>query len=168
QLPVQTTETIAPVSPSIQTEFEIIQSGLEKLGVAVSLQTVSSQLLGEQYGHPKISPPYTIGLTWCPDWPDPYNQIVVAAFTSLDGMWAGMNLTNINSILYNISYETNPTLQLQQLRYIYNFTYYYAPYAYTPNPDTYLFTQPYVKGMVYNAIIGYSYNTFYYASTGAS
>ncbi|MEM3671276.1 MAG: ABC transporter substrate-binding protein [Thermoprotei archaeon] len=162
-LPVQTAVTVTPISPSLQAEFEVIQSGLNQLGISLALKPVTSTLLGEEMVHANTSPTYTVGLTWCPDWPDPYNQVVVAAFTVFDGMWAWMNVPKTNSILYNISYETNSSLQFNQLRYIYNFTYYYAPYAYVPNPDVYLFVQPYVQGLVYNPIIGYWYNSVYYS-----
>ncbi|MEM3671230.1 MAG: ABC transporter substrate-binding protein, partial [Thermoprotei archaeon] len=159
--PAQTFQAIAPITASTQVQIEIIEAGMKALGIPFTVQPVTSTVYSEETTKASTSPQYT-DLGWCPDWPDPYNQIVYAAWTTGDSVAAWMNVPKINAILDNISYETNPAQQLAQLKYVYNFTYYYAPYAWLPNPDTYYFVQPYVKGFVYNAIVGYFYDTMYY------
>ncbi|MEM3671150.1 MAG: ABC transporter substrate-binding protein [Thermoprotei archaeon] len=164
--PAQVFQTIAPITPSTQLEIEIIDSGFKALGIPISVQPVTATVASEELT-PNSTPPIGLG-AWGPDWADPYNQLVLAAYTTFDGLGAWMNVSSINKILYNISYETNPAEQISQLRYVYNFTYYYAPYAWLPDPNVYVFVQPYVKGIVYNyinAVVDAYYNTMYYSPT---
>jgi peptide/nickel transport system substrate-binding protein len=155
---------VAPVDPGLQAELEIIISGFSQIGVQASIAPITLSVLISEITSPKTSPISAL-TPFYPDWPDPYDQLIDAAFTTLDGLVAWMNVSTLNSILYSLPFLTNATQQLQEAKYVYNYTYYYAPYAWTPTPDNYFFIQPYVRGAYYNPISGYSYNSIYYSNT---
>ncbi|MEM3671267.1 MAG: ABC transporter substrate-binding protein [Thermoprotei archaeon] len=161
--PAMSITAIAPISPSTQTELEIIMSGLNQLGLQFSVKPVTATVWHLEKTQPSTTPRFVL-LGWIADWPDPYNQLAEVAWTTLDQRPAWMNVTAINNILYQISFLTNSTQQVKELKYVYNYTYWYAPYAYMPDPDLYLFVQPYVHGLVYNTVYEYTYNTIYYSN----
>ncbi|MEM3670794.1 MAG: ABC transporter substrate-binding protein [Thermoprotei archaeon] len=160
--PAQTFQTVAPLTAALSTETEIIESGFRELGIPFTVQLVTSTVYEEELASAQSSPQYVLQ-EYGPDWPDPYNQILLAAYTTYDSNAAWMNVSKINNILFNISYLTNPSQQLREAQYVYNYTYYYAPYAWMPNPDATYFVQPYVHGLVWNVVYTeLIYDTMYY------
>ncbi|MEM0120256.1 MAG: ABC transporter substrate-binding protein [Thermoprotei archaeon] len=162
QFPTQVITYITPLTPFEQEQLELIQADLEQIGISVEFQGVTPSVEGS-WTTPQQTPEM-VDLGWVPDWPDPIFQELAPAVTTTSYLPAWMNVTKINQIVSELPFETNTTQQLQQLTYVYNFTYWYAPYAWLPNPATYYFVQPYLKGFVYNTFSGYWYNTMYYTS----
>jgi len=103
-------------------------------------------------------------LGWGPDWPDPIFQLLMPAVTTTSYLPAWMNLSSVNQIMNVLPFLTNTTEQIQLVKKVYNITYWYAPYAWLPDEDMYLFVQPYVAGL-YSQYNEYYYNTVYYINT---
>jgi peptide/nickel transport system substrate-binding protein len=151
---------LAPISPLTESELEIIQAGLSQIGLSVAPQGVTASV-SLTYVTPQASPPIQL-LGWFPDWADPVLQEMVPLLTTSVGLPAWMNVTQVNKILLNLAFDTNLTQQIQETAWIYNFTYWYAPYAWLPLPVTYFFVQPYLSGQVFNFLGAYYYNTIQY------
>ncbi len=164
ELPPLQLYTIAPVTPTTQTEFEIIQSGLSQIGISISLYPVTAAVTDSWYT-PSGTPALVL-LGWAPDWPDPIAQELMAltdpVYGGLSGDLAWFNNSQVNSILSWLPYSLNATQQEQGVAEIYNITYHQAPYAWLPNAETYWLQQPYLHGVVFNPFVGYRYNMMYY------
>ncbi|MGC8601828.1 MAG: ABC transporter substrate-binding protein, partial [Thermoprotei archaeon] len=165
-LPPQVIYTISPVTPSVETEYEIIQKDLAQIGVSTSLYPVSPALTDTwttASGEPAL-----ILLAWGPDWPDPiYQQLMAqtdAEFGGLAGNLAWMNNSVLQSIYQTLPWETNSTLQRQGVAEAYSIIYQQAPYMWLPTPYSYWLKQPYLRGVVVNPFVGYRYNLMYYSN----
>jgi peptide/nickel transport system substrate-binding protein len=163
QFPTQTITYITPLTPFEQEELELIQADLSQIGLSIALQGVTPSVTST-WVTPQETP-NMVDLGWIPDWPDPLFQQLAPAVTTTSYLPAWMNVSKINQIVAQLPFETNTTEQIQQLTYVYNFTYWYAPYAWLPNGATYYFVQPYLKGFTYNTFAGYWYNTMYYSTS---
>ena len=161
RLPPITITYLAPISPLTESELEIIQAGLSQIGLSVAPQGVTASV-SLTYVTPQASPPIQL-LGWFPDWADPILQEMVPLLTTSVGLPAWMNVSQVNQILMNLAFNTNVTQQIQETAWIYNFTYWYAPYAWLPLPVTYFFVQPYLTGQVFNFLGAYYYNTIQYS-----
>ncbi|MCL4343854.1 MAG: ABC transporter substrate-binding protein [Thaumarchaeota archaeon] len=156
--------TIAPVTPTEETEFEIIQSGLSQIGISISFYPVTAAVTDSWYT--PTTTPSMILLGWAPDWPDPVAQQMMAlgdpVYGGLAGDLAWFNNSQVNSIFQTLPYELNATQQGQGVAQVYKIMYNQAPYAWMPNADTYWLQQPYLHGVTYNPFVGYWYNLMYY------
>jgi len=164
ELPPLQLYTIAPVTPTEQTEFEIIQSGLSQIGISISLYPVTAAVTDAWYT-PSTTPALIL-LGWAPDWPDPVTQQLMAltdpVYGGLAGDLAWFNNSQVNALYTTLPYELNATQQEQGVAQVYKIVYNQAPYAWMPNADTYWLQQPYLHGVVYNPFVGYWYNLMYY------
>ena len=179
ELPAQTIYTIAPVTPSEETEFEIIQKDLSNIGISTSLYPVTPSLT-DTWMTPSVTDgwstasgtPSLVMLGWFPDWPDPvFQQLMVQTdpeFGGLAGDLAWLNNSQLNALYQKLPWETNQTEQEQGVAQAYNTTYWLAPYVWLPQPYTYWFQQPYLQGVTYNPFTGYYYNLMYYANYTAA
>jgi peptide/nickel transport system substrate-binding protein len=160
-LPQQTIVYLAPASPVQQSELQIIASELSQIGIDVGLQGEGSTVAYVTWSTPQTTPALAY-VEWLPDWPDPILQMMAPLITTTSLFPAWMNVTNVNQILSTLPFTTNTSFQIQEVKQLYNTTYWYAPYAWLPFPATYLFAQPYVNGLTYNPFVGYSYNELSY------
>jgi peptide/nickel transport system substrate-binding protein len=151
---------ITPITPFEQEELDIVVSNLAQIGLSFSLQGVEPAVL-VSWTSPQVTPQY-VDLGWIPDWPDPIFQQMAPAITPTSYIPAWVNVSWVNQLMSQLPFETNQTQQLQGVAELTNFTYWYAPYAWLPNPATYFFVQPYLKGFIYNEFTGYFYNAMYY------
>jgi len=162
QLGPLTITYITPITPFTQSELTIVANDLEKLGLSITLQGVSPSA-SLSWTTPQATPNFVYNF-WEPDWADPILQLMYPAVTTSSLLPAWMNVTTVNSIMQTLPFLTNTTQQRQLVAEVYNITYNYAPYVWLPNPDTYFFVQPYLKGFVYTAF-SYYYMTAYYTNT---
>jgi peptide/nickel transport system substrate-binding protein len=153
----------APISTLTETEMTIIVSELSKLGLTIGIQGESSSVFYVTWTTSQLAPAMT-WFAWYPDWPDPIFQQLAPAVTTTSDFPAWMNLSSVNQIMATLPFLTNISQQRQLVAEVYNITYNYAPYVWLPNPATYFFIQPYVKGFVYNPFAGYFYNELYYST----
>ena len=164
ELPPQQIYAIAPITPTAEEEFEIIQSDLAQIGVSVSLYPVTAAV-SDSWMTPATTPAF-VWLGWFPDWPDSIAQQLVVQtdpeYGGIAGNLAWMNNSALNQLYQTLPYELNSTQQEQGVAYAYNIIYHQAPYVWLPEPYTYWLQQPYLKGVVYNSFIGYRYNLMYY------
>ncbi|MEM0321080.1 MAG: ABC transporter substrate-binding protein [Thermoprotei archaeon] len=162
QLGTLTITYITPIEPFTQSELTIVVEDLETLAPPVTLPraTPSASLA---WTTPQATPNFVYNF-WEPDWADPIFQLMYPAVTTSSLLPAWMNLTVVNNIMETLPFLTNITQQRQLVAQVYNITYNYAPYVWLPNPDTYFFVQPYLKGFVYTAF-SYYYMTAYYTNT---
>jgi len=160
-LPQQTIVFLAPASPVQQTELQIIVAELSQIGIDVGLQGEGSTVAYVSWSTPQATPALAY-VEWLPDWPDPIFQMMAPLITTTSLFPAWMNISSVNQILSTLPFSTNTTFQIQQVKQLYNITYWYAPYVWLPFPATYLFAQPYVQGLIYNPFVGYSYNILTY------
>jgi ABC-type transport system substrate-binding protein len=159
QLGPLTITYITPITPFTESELTIIANDLEKLGLSITLQGVSPSA-SLAWTTPQATPNFVYNF-WEPDWADPILQLMYPAVTTSSLLPAWMNLTSVNNIMATLPFLTNITQQRQMVAEVYNITYNYAPYVWLPNPDTYFFVQPYLKGFVYTAF-SYYYMMAYY------
>ncbi len=167
ELPPLQLYTIAPVTPTAEEEFEIIQSDLAQIGISMSLYPVTAAVTDSWTT--ASSTPAFVWLGWAPDWPDPIAQEAMVLTDPVYGGTAGdiawvnnTQLNNLYSRIFTPQYQSNATMLKMAVEEIYNITYHQAPYAYMPNTITYWLQQPYLKGVVYNPYTGYRYNLMYY------
>ena len=157
--------TTAPVTPSVETEFEIISDDLSKIGISTAIDAVAPSVT-RSWTTPTSSPAIRLG-GWYPDWPDPIFQ-ELAVMTSVQywdaGNGAWLNNSALNAIMNTLPWELNGQEIEQGVARAYNITYGLAPYIWLPIPYTYWFQQPYLRGVVYNPFVGYYYNLMYYAN----
>jgi len=151
---------LTPISPLTQTQLSIIQQGLSSIGLTVGYEGVTPSVAGE-WTSPLSTPNFLIN-NWAIDWPDPILQEIAPALTVSSYLPAWVNNSQVNQIMATLPFLTNQTQQIQLVKWLYNWTYWNAPYAWLPDPDRYFFVQPYVGGFVYNIILGYYYNSLYY------
>jgi len=158
--------TLTPVTPTAETEFEIIQKDLSEVGISVSLYPVTASVTDTWSS--ASSTPSLVMLGWFPDWPDPvFQQLMVQTdpeFGGLAGNLAWLNNSKLDALYQTLPWETSTTQQEQGVAEAYNITYNEAPYVWLPQPYTWWFQQPYLKGVIYNPFAGYYYNLMYYAN----
>ncbi|MGC9175106.1 MAG: ABC transporter substrate-binding protein, partial [Thermoprotei archaeon] len=158
--------TLTPVTPTEETEFEIIQKDLSQIGVSVSLYPVEASVTDTWTTASET--PALVMLGWFPDWPDSvYQQLIVQtspAFGGLAGNLAWVNNSQLNALYNTLPWETNKTQQEEGVAQAYTIIYNQAPYLWLPEGYTYWFQQPYLHGVVYNPFVGYRYNTMYYSN----
>jgi peptide/nickel transport system substrate-binding protein len=154
---------VTPQNPLTEIQLTIIQNDLSKLGLDVGFQGVTTTIV-TTWTTAQLTPNF-VDLGWIPDWPDPILQQIAPAITTTSYLPAWVNLSSVNQIMATLPFLTNQTQQVQLVKELYNITYNYAPYAWLPDPDLYLFVQPYVKGFTYNVFMGYWYNMMYYPNS---
>jgi len=156
----------APITPVLQTQDAIIQSGLSQIGLSVAVQTVTPAEI-MTYTTPDAFPDLINDGGWGPSAPDPVLGEMVPMLTPID-LETWMNLTQVNNLLNSLVYQTNQTAYMQGIGELYSITYNYAPYIWLPTYDNYFLVQPYVHGMVYSPYFTptgqYWFNTMYYGS----
>ena len=156
---------IAPLTPEEQTENEVIQSGLNQIGLSVAVQGVTS---GEFYTYitPQTTPTFVNSGGWGPTWPDPVLGEMFDILTPVI-LETYMNLTQVNQLISSLVYQTNQTTYMQGIAELYNLTYNYVPYLWLPTYDNYFLVQPYLHGVVYSPYFTptgmYWYNLMYYS-----
>jgi len=157
----------APITPTEQTQFAIIQSELGQIGLSVAIQAVTFAV-ADTYTTAQLTPSLMYDY-WGPDWPDPVFQEMMAMLTPFPANFSFMNVTEVNQLINSLIFDTNQTTYVQGIAQLYNFTYNYAPSIWLPNPDNYVLLQPYVHGMVYSPYTTtpgeYWFNTLYYGSS---
>ena len=161
QLGPLTITYITPITPFTQSELTIVANDLEKLGLSITLQGVSPSA-SLSWTTPQATPNFVYNF-WEPDWADPILQLMYPAVTTSSLLPAWMNVSIVNTIMQTLPFLTNTTQQRQLVAEVYSITYNYAPYVWLPNPDTYFFVQPYLRGFVYTAF-SYYYMTAYYTN----
>jgi ABC-type transport system substrate-binding protein len=168
KLPTLDIYTGAPLQPAVETELEIVQKGLSEIGISTVITPVS-HAVSRTWTTPSNSPNIRYG-GWAPDWPDPiYQQAMVLTspefFDAGNSAW--FNNSALNSIYSWLPWTENTTKIEQGMKQVYAIVYQQAPYVWLPVGDTYMFVQPYLHGIVYNAYEGYFYNMMYYANCTA-
>jgi peptide/nickel transport system substrate-binding protein len=163
-LPKLVIYTIAPESPFENSENLIIQQGLAQIGVATSIQAVTSAVYSG-WTTPSNTPNFFTPVYWIPDWPDPVFQQLIPLVTTIDSVGAWMNVSSVNAVASELPFVTNASQLTRLITQIYNTTYWYAPFMWLPNSASYLFVQPYLQGLQFNEFVYYWYNTMYYGAT---
>lgn len=166
-LPTLQIVALAPVTNTMQEEFDIITQNLNQIGISVSVKYVTFSVI-ESYATPQ-STPDMIAIGWTPDWPDPVFQQLMPLtdiqFGGPSGNSAWFNNSELQQIYETLPFITNVTEQADMIKTVYNIIYNQAPYIWLPVPSSYYFIQPYVKGVVFTDVDGYLiyfYNTMYY------
>jgi len=157
----------APITPTEQTQWAIIQSDLSQIGLSIAVQAVTTAET-DTFTTAQATPSFMYDY-WGPDWPDPVFQQLEAMLTPFPSNFSFMNVTEVNQLINSLIFDTNQTTYIQGITQLYNFTYNYAPAIWLPNPDNYVLLQPYVQGMVYSPYTTtagqYWFNTLYYSSS---
>ncbi len=153
---------IAPLSPLVQEQLQIIEANLEQIGVNVAPYGETTAVYGANAGTAATAPVMTY-LGWYPDWPDPVLQLLLPAATDTSFLPGWVNNASINQIAATLPFTTNQTAYLQGIQQIYLDLYQIAAYAWYPIWENYFFLQPYVHGFTWNSYVGYYYNTLYYS-----
>ena len=166
QLPTLTIYAIAPVTLIEQDELQIIAQDLQQIGLSVTVKYVLPSVT-DSWTTPQGTPAL-VNLGWIPDWPDPIFQQLIPQtdiqFGGISGNLAWFNNTELQQMYQTLPFLTNQTEQVQMVAKAYKIIYDEAPYAWLPDPDTYIIVQPYVQGFVYNPFVGYFYNMMYYSN----
>ncbi|WP_338599080.1 ABC transporter substrate-binding protein [Sulfolobus tengchongensis] len=155
---------ITPVTELEQEELNIIQQNLAQLGISVGFKYVLPSIV-DGWLSPATTPSMA-DLGWYPDWPDPIFQELIAQtdveFGGISGNFAWVNNSVLQNMYSTLPFITNSTLQTQEVAEAYKILYAEAPYIWLPNYIVYYFTQPYLRGFVWNQFDGYFYNMMYY------
>jgi peptide/nickel transport system substrate-binding protein len=156
---------LVPLTPTLQTQFNIINAGLNQLGLAVAPTGETTGVYDSQVASPTTTPQMvTVG--WCADWADPIYQQFYDMGTSVAHTSAWPDNATLNVLLQRIPFETNPTQQINDAKQAYLIFSQMATIVQIPNGidnGAAFFIQPYVHGLLYSfAQFGFQYNTATY------
>ncbi|MEM3557056.1 MAG: ABC transporter substrate-binding protein, partial [Conexivisphaerales archaeon] len=170
-LPTISIYTLAPLNPTVETEYDILQSDFRAIGVNVALVTVSPALT-ETWTTASAEPAIIAGLGWSGDWPDPvYGWLIPETDINYPGIFAGnpafLNNTQLQQLYTTLPYEPQ-SQQVSGVATAYQIIYNEVPYLWMPTPIGYMFVAPYLHGVAFNPYTGYDYNLMYYSNYTAT
>ncbi|MEM4109185.1 MAG: ABC transporter substrate-binding protein, partial [Conexivisphaerales archaeon] len=170
-LPTISIYTAAPLNPTVETEYDILQSDFRAIGVNVALVTVSPALT-ETWTTASAEPAIIAGLGWSGDWPDPvYGWLIPETDINYPGIFAGnpafLNNTQLQQLYTTLPYEPQ-SQQVSGVATAYQIIYNEVPYLWMPTPIGYMFVAPYLHGVAFNPYTGYDYNLMYYSNYTAT
>jgi peptide/nickel transport system substrate-binding protein len=157
---------LVPLTTELQTELNIMDAGLNQLGLTTANTGETTGVYDSQVASATTTPAI-VGVGWCADWADPIYQQFYDMATSVAHQPSWPNNSTLNTLLAEIPFETNSTLQLQQTKQAYQIFTQMATIIQIPNgvDNGFAFMiQPYVHGMLYSfAQFGFLYNTATYS-----
>jgi len=149
QLPPVEYAYVVPATPETQTLIAIMSDGLSNIGVQLAATGITEAVYEADEVQPSTGFPI-VGVGWCADFPDPIYQQFFDMATTVTHQPNWVNNATLNTLLAEIPFETNSTLQLQQTEQAYAIFTQLATILQVPNAQTYFLRQPYVTGLLYS------------------
>ncbi len=140
---------ILPETTFQETLIEIFNAGLANIGLTITPLGLTEAQFEADTVSPTTTPPI-VGVGWCADWADPIYQQFFDMGTTVTHQPNWVNNATLNTLLDEIPFETNATLQLQQTVQAYRIFTQLATIIQMPNSETYYMVQPYVQNVVYS------------------
>lgn len=140
---------ILPSNPETQTLIAILSSGLSQIGITLTPTGITESTYEADTAQASTTPTIT-GVGWCADFPDPIYQQFFDQGTTVTHQANWVNNGTLNTLLAEIPFETNATLQLQQTEQAYTIFTQLSTMLQMPNAASVFFHQPYVQGIVYS------------------
>lgn len=148
-LPAINYDYIVPLTPELTTQIGIVQAGLANIGVRITPTGITTGEYDAALSTPNNGVPI-VGVGWCADWADPIYQQFLDMATTIAHQPNWVNNATLNTLLSEIPFETNATLQMQQTIEAYNIFTQLATIIQIPNSVIYYWEQPYVTGLTYS------------------
>ena len=165
-LPTMHLTALSPLNALTEYELGIIVDNFKAIGIPINIKLISPTIEGT-WTSPRSTPQF-VDLAWLPDWPDPIAQQLYPMTSYANGGAFGANeawTTNATlngTAAISAAFITNKSVQMSVVTKLYHTFYNQYDYMWLPNPVTYFFVQPYLKGFEYNEYDGYAYNMMYY------
>ena len=141
------------------TLFGIMTQGLNQTGITLDPIGITESQFEADEVSPATAPPLVAGgVGWCADWADPIYQQFYDLATPIAHEANWVNNATLTTLLTEIPFELNSTLQLEQTKEAYNIFTQISSILQMPNQATYFWAQPYVKNLVYSS---FQYGIFY-------
>lgn len=140
---------LLPGNPETQTLIAIFSNGLANIGVTVAATGLTESTYEADTSQASTTPPI-VGVGWCADFPDPIYQQFYDMGTTITHEANWVNNATLNTLLAEIPFETNATLQLEQTIEAYNIFTQLSTIIQMPNAASCFFKQPYVQGLTYS------------------
>ncbi len=140
---------LTPSTPATETLIAILSAGLSNIGVTITPTAITESTYEADTAQASTTPTIT-GVGWCADFPDPIYQQFYDQATTVTHQANWVNNATLNTLMAEIPFETNSTLQLQQTVQAYNIFTQLATIIQMPNAASVFFHQPYVQGIVYS------------------
>ncbi len=151
---------ISPVTSIETAQFDYAISAFSKIGLHFAAKTVTESVFPSLVNASSF--PRFMDLGWVPDYPDPIGQQLIPVYDSAQGGALGGNDAFVNNKTLQSLFSTldfqNSSVQIHDMKQIYNITYNLSAYIWLPMPNNVYFVQPYIHGFVDNAFVGYFYN----------
>ncbi len=137
---------ILPASANTESLIAVLANDLSNIGVTISATGVTAATM-DTFSAAASSTPPMLEDSWSADWPDPIYQQFYDMATPVSHYVNWVNNGTLNTLLPEIPFETNSTLQLEQTEQAYQIFTQLSTMIQLPTAADYFFIQPYVHGV---------------------